>query len=92
MSLDALASIGVEQNDKIILRLDVPLMIGMTSAMVLSAAIVLVSVAYCLKKGWRIRRMRYKGYRLVNEGLKIDHTDNETHGKLNDFEKFKTDE
>lgn len=69
-----------------------PLLVGMTSAMVLSAAIVLVSVAYCLKKGWRIRRMRYKGYRLVNEGLKIDHSDPATHGKLNDFEKYKTDE
>lgn len=89
LSLDSLASIGVSQDEDIILRLDVPLLVGMTTMLVLSAAIVLIGIGYCLKKGWSIRRMRYKGYRLVNEGINIDHTNEDTHGAKNsEFAKY----
>ena len=60
---ESVASFGVAQKENIILRPDLPLLIGMTAILVISTGTCLWGVGYCLHKGWKIRKQNLNGYR-----------------------------
>lgn len=79
---------GVPQDDKIILRLDYPLVAGMAACFLTFIGVVLVLVTYCLHQQWTFSDLSREGYRLDNFDADIRHHSMETYGgKVNDFQK-----
>lgn len=58
LTSDSVASVGVKINNNLIIKPDIPLLIGMGCILVLSIATVLVGISYCLHKGWEIAKAR----------------------------------
>lgn len=52
LSGDSVASSGVTQNPDIIIKPDVPLLVGMGVILVVAVITVMIGVGYCLHKGW----------------------------------------
>ena len=90
MSGETAASSGISQKADIILKPDVPLLVGMGSVLVVSIVTVMIGVGYCLHKGWRLPKMTKNGYRKLNMKEDIDHTSVDTFEKDNDFTHFKS--
>lgn len=90
LSGDSVASIGVSQKSDIIIKPDVPLLVGMGSILVLAITIVMVGVGYCLHKGWRLPKINLRGFRNLYLKTDVDHTCEETFRKKNDFSQFKS--
>ncbi len=63
LSGDTVASSGIAQKADIIIKPDVPLLIGMGTILVVSILTVMIGVGYCLHKGWRVPGIRGFGYR-----------------------------
>ena len=87
ISAESVASYGVKQNQDIIIKPDVPLLIGMTAILVIAVVTVMVGVGYCLHKGWSISKVAYSGYRKLYYGVDIDHKNTDTFYLNNDFAK-----
>ena len=90
LSGDSVASAGVSQNQNIIIKPDVPLLVGMGLILVLAIISVMVGVGYCLHKGWSLPKMILKGYRYLYMKADVDHNCEDTFRKNNDFSKFKS--
>ena len=45
----------------------------------------MLGVGYCLHKGWSIKRAIVKGYRMLYGLVDINHTNDKTYNKENDF-------
>lgn len=85
MSGEAAASSGISHKADIILKPDVPLIVGMGSVLVVSIVTVMIGVGYCLHKGWSLPKMTKNGYRRLYMNEDIDHTATSTFEKDNDF-------
>ena len=57
ISADTVSSAGVAQKRNLIIKPDVPLIVGMTAALILTIVVVMVGVGYCLHKGWQLRKL-----------------------------------
>ena len=90
LSEDSAASSGVSQKANIILKPDVPLLIGMGSVLVLAVITAMVGVGYCLHKGWSIPKVNLRGFRNLYLKTDVDHTSEETFRLKNDFSNFKS--
>jgi len=90
LSGDSVASSGVKQKEDIIIKPDVPLLVGMGSILVLSVLTVMIGVGYCLHKGWQLPKVNLRGYRSLYLDTDVDHVSEETFRKKNDFAKFKS--
>ena len=90
LSSDSVASSGVKQKEDIIIKPDVPLLVGMGSILVLSVLTVMIGVGYCLHKGWQLPKVNLKGYRSLYLNTDVDHISEETFRNKNDFAKFKS--
>jgi hypothetical protein len=90
LSADSLSSSGVKQKEDIIIKPDVPLLVGMGSILVLSVLTVMIGVGYCLHKGWSLPKVNLRGYRSLYLKTDVDHVSEETFRKNNDFAKFKS--
>lgn len=88
LSADSAAQSGISQNSNIIIKPDVPLLVGMGSILVLSVIATMVGVGYCLHKGWSLPRVNLRGFRDLYLRTDVDHTCEETFRKGNDFSKF----
>jgi len=86
------ASFGVDRKESLILKPDVPLLIGITAILVLATATVMVCVGYCLHKGWKIRQQMLAGYRKLNANMSIEHYNPVTYHDKSDFDKYKSAE
>jgi hypothetical protein len=62
----------------------------MAGILILSVLTVMISVGYCLHKGWSIPKVDLKGYRNLYMKTDVDHTCDETFRKGNDFSHFKS--
>jgi len=80
----------VKQKEDIIIKPDVPLLVGMGSILVLSILTVMIGVGYCLHKGWSLPKVNLRGYRNLYLKTDVDHVSEETFRKNNDFSKFKS--
>jgi hypothetical protein len=80
----------VKQKEDIIIKPDVPLLVGMGSILVLSVLTVMIGVGYCLHKGWSLPKVNLRGYRSLYLKTDVDHVSEETFRKNNDFAKFKS--
>jgi hypothetical protein len=55
--------------------------------LILSTGVVMVLIAYCLHKQWKIAKVKRGGYRLLNADISILHSEEGTYGaKASDFE------
>ena len=90
LSGDSVSSSGVKQKEDIIIKPDVPLLVGMGSILVLSILTVMIGVGYCLHKGWSLPKVNLRGYRSLYLKTDVDHVSEETFRKNNDFAKFKS--
>jgi len=55
--------------------------------LVFSTGIIMLLIAYCLHKQWRIAKVKRGGYRLTNANMSILHSEEATYGaKSSDFE------
>ena len=80
----------MKQKEDIIIKPDVPLLVGMGSILVLSILTVMIGVGYCLHKGWSLPKVNLRGYRNLYLKTDVDHVSEETFRKNNDFSKFKS--
>ena len=80
----------MKQKENIIIKPDVPLLVGIGAILIVSIATVMIGVGYCLHKGWSIKKAIIEGYR--NRYVKVDvsHNNEKTFEKENDFEKFRS--
>ncbi len=90
LSADSVASSGVKQNEDIIVKPDVPLLVGMGAILVLSVLTVMIGVGYCLHKGWQLPKVNLRGYRSLYLNTDVDHVSEETFRNKNDFAQFKS--
>jgi hypothetical protein len=60
---ETVASQGVEQKKDIIIKPDVPLLVGMGTILVTAILTVMIGVGYCLHKGWSLPKVNLRGYR-----------------------------
>lgn len=72
---DTVAQSGISQKADLIIKPDVPLLIGMGTILVVSIFTVMIGVAYCLHKGWSLPKVQLQGYRnLQLTQVDLDHT------------------
>jgi len=90
LSADSVASLGVKVKEDLIIKPDIPLLVGMGCILILSIATVMVGIGYCLHKGWEIAKARIEGYRSKYTLLDLDHTNDKLFDKDNDFESFRS--
>lgn len=90
MGGDSVASSGVSQKSDIIIKPDVPLLVGMGTILVISVMTVMIGVGYCLHKGWRLPKIDLSGYRNLYLKIDVDHKSEETFRTKNDFSMFKS--
>lgn len=88
LSADSAAQSGISQNSNIIIKPDVPLLVGMGSILILSVVATMFGVGYCLHKGWSLPRVNLTGFRDLYLKTDVDHTCEDTFRKGNDFSKF----
>jgi hypothetical protein len=62
----------------------------MGSILVIAVLTVMIGVAYCLHKGWRLPKVNLRGYRNLYMFTDVDHTSEDTFRKKNDFSLFKS--
>lgn len=87
ISAEALSQFGVPQRSGIIITPDYPLLVGMGCILILSTGVVMLLIAYCLHKQWKIAKVKRGGYRLLHADVSILHSEEATYGaKANDFE------
>lgn len=90
ISGESVASAGVTQNADIIIKPDVPLLVGMAMILLGALVAVMVGVGYCLHKGWSVPKLILRGYRHLYMKADVDHTCEDTFRTANDFSKFKS--
>lgn len=73
ISLQNVASLGMTMQDNLILKPEVPLIVGIAVLLVVFTAGVLIGVGYCLRKGWPIKKAQLQGFRTDYTQLDIDH-------------------
>jgi len=71
---ETVASQGVSQKQDIIIKPDVPLLVGMGTILVIAIATVMIGVGYCLHKGWSLPKVNLRGYRNLYQTTDLDHT------------------
>jgi len=90
ISGETVATAGVSQNADIIIKPDVPLLVGMGAVLLGALVGAMVGVGYCLHKGWSLPKLILRGYRHLYMKADVDHTCEDTFRKNNDFTKFKS--
>jgi len=71
---NTLANLGVQQKENIILKPDYPLLVALGVILILSTALIMVLIAFCLRKGWVISELRNRSYRDLYFNMRIDHS------------------
>jgi hypothetical protein len=87
---ESVASQGVSQKTDIIIKPDVPLLVGMGTILVVAILTVMIGVGYCLHKGWSLPKVNLRGYRNLYQVTDLDHTNKDVFTFGNDFSKFKS--
>jgi hypothetical protein len=87
---ESVASQGVSQNTNIIIKPDVPLLVGMGTILVVAILTVMIGVGYCLHKGWSLAKVNLRGYRNLYQLTDLDHTNQGVFTLGNDFSQFKS--
>jgi hypothetical protein len=87
---ESVASQGVSQNTDIIIKPDVPLLVGMGTILIVAILTVMIGVGYCLHKGWSLPKVNLRGYRNLYQVTDLDHTNKDVFTFGNDFSKFKS--
>eukprot|EP00347_Sterkiella_histriomuscorum_P024098 403332318 len=90
LSGESVASVGVSQKEDIIIKPDIPLLVGIGAILIISIGTVMVGVGYCLHKGWSIKRAIIEGYRSLYGKIDINHSSQKTFQKDNDFENYRS--
>jgi hypothetical protein len=86
ISAGSLSANGVPMDSDIIIKLDYALLAAMAATLILFIAIIMVLIAYCLHKQWKVSKLRRSGYRLDNLNLDIRHTSDKLYAvKESDF-------
>ncbi len=62
----------------------------MGTILVIAVITVMVGVAYCLHKGWRLPKVNLRGYRNLYLKTDVDHNSEETFRRKNEFSQFKS--
>lgn len=88
---NTLANLGVQQKENIILKPDYPLLVALGVILILSTALIMVLIAFCLRKGWVISELRNRSYRDLYFNMRIDHSAQETYDKQNEFKTCKSE-
>jgi hypothetical protein len=73
ISSQSLASTGVQQNKDLILKLNYPLIIGLTTILIFTVVMIIATISWCISKKWSIRRTKQAAFRKLQLELDIMH-------------------
>merc|ERR1719458_519841 len=86
-----MAGQGVSQRGDLILHPNYPLIGAMGALLVFSTTLIMISIGFCLHKGWKVSELGMNTYRDYQLPINIHHEDQEIFERQNDFINFKSD-
>lgn len=88
---NSLSEAGVSQSGTLILQPNYTLIIAMGGILVFATSLILLSIGFCLHKGWKVRELSNGTYRDYQLPLNIHHESEELFYTQNDFINYKSE-
>jgi hypothetical protein len=88
---DTMGEAGVAQRGDLILEPNYALIGAMGGLLIFATIIIMISVGYCLHKGWKVKEIGMRTYRDYQLPMNIHHEDKDLFERNNDFINFKSD-
>lgn len=73
ISSQNIAATGVQRADDIIIEINYPLIIALTSILIFTVVMVIATISWCISKKWSIKKAKLTGYRKLQMQLDIEH-------------------